>query len=182
MAIQNLKKEEINRKLLHLLALLIPGGVFYFPQIPGVPPRLAQYLLLFLLLGSLAVEQARLRFPSVQRIVHGCLGHMMRPEERYRMAGSTWIFASGFLCSLIFPDDITFMVMSIFIVGDGAAAIVGLSIGRTRIGRKSLEGSAACCAVALFVFLGRAGAVAGCPCGVAGNHRHGARSAEVRAF
>lgn len=60
------------------------------------------------------------------------------------------------LCSVIFWNypHISFMVLSMFILGDAIAAIVGLSIGRIKIGKKSLEGSLACFFLCMALFYG----------------------------
>ena len=149
-----LRKEEINRKLLHLLALLIPGGIFYIPMIPGAPPQLARNILAFLLVASILMEQARQRIPAVQKFVWKAVGMMMRPEEKSKTTGSTWIFASGFLCTTLFPNAVTCIIITTFILGDAVAAIIGLSMGKTRIGKKSLEGSVACFMMCMVLFLG----------------------------
>jgi dolichol kinase len=46
------------------------------------------------------------------------------------------------------------MVLSTFIWGDAVAALVGQSMGKIRIGSKSLEGSIACLVLCLVFFLG----------------------------
>ena len=43
------------------------------------------------------------------------------------------------------------MTLTLFILGDGAAALVGMSIGRIKIGKKTLEGSLACLIVSLMM-------------------------------
>jgi len=42
--------------------------------------------------------------------------------------------------------------LTLFIVGDAAAAIVGIRFGRIKIGKKSLEGSIACFIVCIVLF------------------------------
>jgi dolichol kinase len=45
-----------------------------------------------------------------------------------------------------------FFKIFLFILGDAMAALVGISIGRTKIGKKSLEGSLACFVTCLALF------------------------------
>jgi dolichol kinase len=148
-----LRKEEITRKLLHLFALLMPAGIFYLPRF-GVPDAVPIGILAFLVVGSVAVESLRFRIPAVQKVFRVCFGHMMRQEEDKKVTGSTYIIAAALLCSLIFINHkyISLMVLTIFILGDAIAAIVGLSIGRIKIGKKSLEGSLACFAMCMALF------------------------------
>jgi dolichol kinase len=50
------------------------------------------------------------------------------------------------LCSILFfsATYVSCMALSLFMIGDAAAALVGISMGRIKIGKKSLEGSLAC--------------------------------------
>jgi len=150
-----LRKEEIARKLLHLFALLMPAGIFYLPRF-GAPDAVPIGILAFLLAGSIAVESLRFRIPAVQKIFFVCFGRLLRQEETEKVTGSTYVIAAALLCSLIFINDkhkyISFIVLTIFILGDAIAAIVGLSVGRIKIGRKSLEGSLACFAMCMILF------------------------------
>jgi dolichol kinase len=125
----------------------------YFPKISGAPERLASMVLAVILTGSLVVEHIRFRVPALQRVFYSAVGSMLRSGEDRRLTGSTWIFASAFVCTLLFHREphITFMVVSMFILGDAVAALVGQSVGRIRIGHKSLEGSAACLLLCLLL-------------------------------
>ncbi len=150
-----LTKEEINRKLLHILSgCTIPMGVLYIPLIPGAPERLPMIILGVLLALSLVVEYVRFYVPAVQKLFYSLAGSMLRTEENKKFTGSTYIFASSFLCTLLFAEQsfISFMVLNVFILGDAVAAIVGLSIGRIKIGKKSLEGSIGCFVLCLLLF------------------------------
>jgi len=149
-----LTKEEVNRKLLHILSgSLIPAGIFYLPQIPGAPPRIAQIILGILLFLSMLVEIIRLKAPQIQKLFFSMAGSMLRSSEKKEFTGATYIFASAFLCSIIFFNEphISFIVISLFILGDAVAALVGISIGKIKIGKKSLEGSLACFLLSLLL-------------------------------
>ncbi|MDR2693733.1 MAG: hypothetical protein LBB74_05910 [Chitinispirillales bacterium] len=148
-----LRKEEIARKLLHLFALLMPAGIFYLPRF-GIPDAVPIGLLAFLVIGSVAVESLRFRLPAVQKLFFTCFGHLLRREEDKKVTGSTYVIAAALLCSLIFINHkhISFMVLTLFILGDAIAAIVGLSVGRIKIWNKSLEGSSACFAMCMLLF------------------------------
>ena len=151
-----LTKEEINRKLLHIIsACCIPAGILYLPEIPGAPEKLPMLIIGVLLALSIAVELIRFRMPAVQKLFYSVAGTMLRKEEDKKLTGSTYIFASSFLCAIIFDGQphISCMVLNLFILGDAAAAIVGISIGRIKIGKKSLEGFLACFILCLILFL-----------------------------
>ena len=55
-----LTKEEINRKLLHGLAVVLPVGIFYGPDLFNVSRVFACFLIGFLFATSLAIEIMRL--------------------------------------------------------------------------------------------------------------------------
>lgn len=150
-------KQELNRKLLHLLALLIPIGIFYIPKLTGIPNWIPALILFFLILASIILETLRFRYPAVQKLFFICFGSMLRKQEDKITTGSTYIIGAAFICSVLFCEapHISFMVLTLFILGDAAAALVGQSIGKIKIGSKSLEGSLACfllCVILFFVF------------------------------
>lgn len=150
-------KQELNRKLLHLLALLMPVGIFYIPKLTGLSNWIPAVILFFLALGSVILETLRFRYPAVQKFFFFCFGSMLRKEEDNITTGSTYIIGSAFICSILFREtpQISFMVLTLFILGDAAAALVGQSAGRIKLGNKSLEGSSACfivCLVLFFIF------------------------------
>lgn len=150
-----LRKEEITRKLLHLFALVMPVGIFYFPKW-SLPSYLPLTILSFVLVGSVIIENLRFKNPVIQKLFFQMFGSMLREEESSKTTGSTFVIGAAVLCGILFWKNphITFMVLSMFILGDAIAAIVGLSIGRIKIGKKSLEGSTACFILCMALFYG----------------------------
>jgi dolichol kinase len=148
-----LPKEEIARKLLHLFALLMPAGIYYIPQF-GLAWWVPTLILGILFVGSVIVEKVRMRNPLVQSLFYKFAGSMLRKEEKHNITGSTWVIGAAFICSIIFNNDpwIAFVVLFLFVLGDAVAALVGMSIGRIKIGKKSLEGSAACFTLCMIFF------------------------------
>jgi dolichol kinase len=140
-----LTKEEINRKLLHLFALAMPAGIFYLPKF-SISLTVPLGILASLLAGSILVEHLRFKFPAVQKIFFAMVGSMLREEESRKTTGSTYVIGAALLCGILFRNylHIAFMVLFLFILGDAVAALVGISMGRIKIGKKSLEGSTAC--------------------------------------
>lgn len=150
-----LTKEEINRKLLHIFSgTLIPAGIFYIPMLENYSSLTPVVVLLFLTLGSFSFEFLRFNNAAVQKLFASLGSGVLRSSEQKSMTGATYIFASAFICSIIFYQDpqISFIALSLFILGDAAAALVGIRFGRIKIGKKSLEGSAACFFLGLFLF------------------------------
>lgn len=150
-----LPKEEIARKLLHLFALLMPAGIYYIPLFTGIW-YIPTVILGILLVGSIIIEHLRQKHSEVQKVFYKCAGSMLRKEEQHMVTGSTWVIGSAFLCSILFRNSawVSCMVLSMFILGDAVAALVGMSIGRIKIGKKSLEGSFACFLLCMIMFYG----------------------------
>jgi len=146
--------QEITRKLLHIVALLMPACILYFPAE-------APLILGVLLVGMVAIEWLRFHKPAIQDRFLACFGIMLRREEDRIVTGATWIILSAFILSLLFRSQPRFAAMALvlFVLGDSAAALVGMTMGKIHIGRKTLEGSLACfftCLIlqyALFPFL-----------------------------
>jgi len=134
-----LKRNEILRKLLHLVALVIPFGILYLPRdiaIAVIVPVAAALLL---------VDLLRPRWDFLQQLFLKVAGRFLRSAEKKGITGSTSYFISGSICLLFFDAYIAYTAMSFMIVGDAAAAIVGMKFGRIRLASgKSLEGTAAC--------------------------------------
>ena len=161
-----LEREEVLRKVLHIFSgPLIAAGVFYLPRFAEktswVPAAIPSWVYPAALLGAtlavlLGVEALRTRFPGFQRLFKKWFGSMLREDEAQgrKATGATYIVASALLCSILFRDQpwISFMVLLTFIWGDGVAAIVGQTVGRIKIGEKTLEGTLACFALCLFLF------------------------------
>ena len=150
-----LTKEEINRKLLHILSgTMIPAGIFYFPMIEGANEWVPVVILIVLSIGSVILEYLRFNNEFIQNLFMSMGASMLRKNEDKAVTGATYIFASALICSVIFicTPSISFMVISLFILGDAVAAIIGISMGRIKIGRKSLEGSLACFVLSLLLF------------------------------
>jgi dolichol kinase len=142
---RHLSHEEITRKLLHLVALAMPLGIFYLPRW-SLPKSTMTIFLLALFAGSVIVEMSRFSSPNIQRVYFKFFGSMLRKEERFKITGSTWVICAAALCTILFPNAtyVSCMVLSLFVIGDTVAALVGISAGRIKIGKKSLEGSLAC--------------------------------------
>ncbi|MGA2507534.1 MAG: hypothetical protein ABSF80_08675 [Chitinispirillaceae bacterium] len=148
-----LSREEIRRKLLHLFALLMPISIFYAPRW-SFPFWLVPLLLFLIFVSSIIVETLRFKVPFIQKTVLSIFGSMMRKEEHSNVSGWTWVVGSAFLCSIVFNNwpYVSFIALTLFIIGDAMAALIGISIGRIKIGKKTLEGSLACFIVCILLF------------------------------
>ena len=136
---------EVGRKALHLLALVIPLGMWTLGR-----PRA---LLLLLPVAGLAVsaDVARAHSAAVNRWIRFLFGKLMRPEELpragtgVRLNGATCVLVGAALMALLFPMRLAAPVLAMTMLADAAAALVGRRLGRHPWGSVSatVEGSVA---------------------------------------
>lgn len=147
------------RHLFHLAAGSVP------PLLGLLLPRRAVLWFLGLVAALFVVADAtRLLVPSVNRRLISLFrpaGEAFKSGEAMQPIGSTYLVVASFLAYRFFPPPIATASLFFGSVGDALAAIVGERYGRTRIGKRSLEGSAAFLASSLAV--GSLLAVAGLP-------------------
>ncbi len=136
---------EVRRKALHLLSLIIPLGLLYLGS-----STVLQFLVP-ITAAAILIEVLRTRSDHVRSIVEKIFGSMMRPEELppvptpIRLNGATWVLLTATILISIFPAAVAAAAISIGLIGDAAAALVGRKFGRMKIGnsRKTFEGSLA---------------------------------------
>lgn len=128
---------EAGRKAIHIFALVMPIGLWF------VPLPYARLILFGFFLLLAAIDITRWTNTRLSHFLWQSLGSVLRPHERRRFSGGTYILAAGALCSLLFAKPVAVAVLICIIVGDTAAVFVGRSIGRIKIGHKTLEGSLA---------------------------------------
>ena len=147
--IGQLSKEEVNRKLLHIVAVVLPVLIFYVPIFFDISRLFIFGIILLLFIFSLLIEILRLKVFSFGNWFICSFGSMMRLNEQKELTGATFILGGSAICSLLSIDSedvavAAFLSLSLFIIGDAAAAIVGKAVGRIRIGTKTLEGAGGC--------------------------------------
>ncbi len=96
----------------------------------------------------LLVDFLRLRITSMKGIFIVLFGSLLRRKEFTSLTGGSYLMLASLTCMLIFGGSdsgrgVFIAAISFLALGDTAAAIVGLSVGRIRIFRKTLEGTLA---------------------------------------
>ena len=147
--IGRLTTEEVNRKLLHGLAVLLPICIFYCPAALGFDRLFMSFAIFSLLLFSVLIEILRLNSISFGKWFFAVFGSMLRKEEKIRLTGATYILGGSLICSIFslhsdFAAVASFLSLTLFILGDAAAALTGKAVGRIRVGEKTLEGAMGC--------------------------------------
>ena len=144
-----LSKEEINRKLLHGLAVILPLSIFYGPEITGQPKVFVSWVFVVMFFLFLSIEWMRLKVDYFHSLFCRYFGGMMREAEKRQLTGATYVVGGSSICSMIAlhshkSEAAVFLGLTLFILGDAVAALVGKAFGRIRVGQKTLEGSLGC--------------------------------------
>ena len=145
---QRVRRAEILRKMLHLVTLCLPFGILY---LPGDIAAMVFVSVAALMVGG---EILRQKWPFLQWLLYKLFGSFMRASERQQFTGATYYCVSAVICLFLFDVHIAFTVTAFMIVGDAAAALVGLHFGKIRIASgKSIEGMLACIAACMLFWL-----------------------------
>lgn len=132
---------EIQRKLIHLSSL-------WMPLLIATQSRTFSLtfftLLVLLMLGG---EWLRYRVPRCAELYRRYVGKLLRSHENggteKSFTGATYVVLAAFLCALLFPRWVAVTALSIMLVGDACASLVGRRWGRRMLAGKTLEGSLA---------------------------------------
>jgi dolichol kinase len=146
---------EVGRKTLHLLALIIPFGMWWLG-----PPQ-ALYVVGGLAGIAVTADVTRAYSVPFNEWIRWIFGPLMRAEElpeaggRVTFNGATCVLVGATLLALVFPMRVAVPVLTMTMLADAAAALVGRRLGRHPWGRLSatVEGSAAFVATGLLVVI-----------------------------
>lgn len=130
------------------MALLIP--VLYYP----LEHRLATVLMAGATFIFLVLDYARLHLNPFKSIFIVLFGTLLRRRELTSLTGGSYLMLASLICMVVFGGGafgttieqgkgVFIAAIGFLAVGDTIAALVGLSIGRIRIFRKTLEGTLA---------------------------------------
>jgi len=149
-------RQEVNRKLLHGLIIILPLSVFYGPYLFGLERDSLAFIAFLLFLVSSLVELLRLGNHSFGKWFYSAFGSMLRDEERKSLTGATYVAGATFLCAWLSTISEEFaacacLSLTLFILGDAAAALIGKSIGSIFIGKKTVEGAIGCFVLCIFL-------------------------------
>lgn len=128
-----------------MLALVVPAGIAWM-QMP-----LALWVAIPLALIAVTGDVLRARSDAFNGFIESTVGRMIRAEERPDQAGAiqingaTWILITAALLLLVLPVSVVVPALTVFLVADAAAALVGRRVGRLHWPRsaRTVEGSAA---------------------------------------
>jgi len=137
--------KELKRKTWHFSGLLVPAiylvGMKYtdwFTQNVGI------LILTVCTSAHFIFECFRLYHPKVNAFVERRFSNVLREREKTTFTGIFFFLLGSTITVILFSPPVAISAILFLIIGDFMAAVVGISFGRTRIGKKSLEGSVAC--------------------------------------
>jgi acyl phosphate:glycerol-3-phosphate acyltransferase len=136
--------KHLGRKLFHLLGGL---GLLSLYFLLGRNSAFLCYGALILIV--LAFETVRLTLPVWNRFLYTYFGSFIRKNEERKLTGTAPYILGVGLSLYAYSAPVASAAICFLAFGDVAATTVGERFGRTKIGDKSLEGSAAFVAAAL---------------------------------
>jgi dolichol kinase len=152
-------KAEVERKLIHLLSLLIPIIYsFVNDKVIGVSIMIP-IMLITLTINYFTNKEGKLRVLLLKMY-----GDMLREHETkpkwYMLNGASYVLIAATLCLAIFPINIFLVAFSVLVISDTCAALMGRKFGKKKLfGNKTIVGTLSFffsgSFVALFVVLTR---------------------------
>ena len=119
-------KNEVYRKLIHCASCLIPIIYIYTTK------EIFLSILLFSFFINLSInyyQNKNLKIPFLSNLFN----LVLRPYERSRLWGSTYMLLGFSLISIIFPKDFAIAGMLITSISDSLAAIIGMKYGQIKL-------------------------------------------------
>jgi dolichol kinase len=130
--------QEIARKKVHLICLIIPLGLILLPR------HVVLGVLLPITILYAGADLLRLVWGRLDSTFQKVAGSVLRSHEARHLTGATYLLTAAVTSILAFEKEIATLGLLFLILGDTAGAIIGRKFGRIRIFNKTLEGTAAC--------------------------------------
>lgn len=136
-------KKELLRKAIHLSSLWIPAAIYFMPKIVLIP------ILIIILTGNIILEYGNFKKYSWARKSFGVLffrtlRNKEMSRENFQFTGAIYVLTSAILCLCFFGKEVACIALTVMLICDSVAALVGRSIGKVKIYKnKTLEGTSA---------------------------------------
>ncbi len=144
-------RKEIFRKSIHLSSLWIPALIYFMH--PGI--SIIIFSVLFFIDGLLEYGNYQ-RWNWARNIFGRLFFKTLRQKETKRIyfqsSGSLYVLLAAIACTLLFSKPIAAISMTVMLISDTFAALIGKAFGTRKIYKnKSLEGTTAFFMSALFI-------------------------------
>lgn len=139
-------QQEIHRKLIHLSSLWIPAVIYFTPH------KIAIMIFAICVSGMLTGEVLRSQTSPISRLIKRLFQPMLRNKETgpgFHLSGASYTVIAALGATVFFPQAVAITVLTIMIISDAVAALIGRKWGKTPLLDKSIEGSTAFLASAL---------------------------------
>lgn len=150
-AVDKSYKKEILRKSIHLSSLWIPALIYI------AHPGISIMIFSFLFTADIILEYGNYkRWNWARRIFGRLFFKTLRQKETkhiyFQSSGSLYVLLAAIACTLLFSKPIAVIAMTVMLISDTFAALVGKAYGTRKIYKnKSMEGTLAFFMSALFI-------------------------------
>ena len=128
------------RRIFHAVNGVVIGLA---PVLLGATRVVTVTVLAMALATALAVDLIRLRYPSLNQRFFKAFKVLASPREAAGIASSTWYLVGAVLAYGLFPMPYASAAILVLGLADPAASVVGRVFGTRRLGKGSVEGTAA---------------------------------------
>lgn len=146
-------RQELSRKILHLITNSLVPIIYYFVDIPQMwmSELLGLAAILFVI-----IDLGRTRNIWIAKVFKKFFNPMMRSHELDgKLTGASYLLIGSFITVALFPKPIAVLALLFATFGDTFAALYGQRFGKIKIWNKTLEGSLAgllvCFIIAWFI-------------------------------
>jgi dolichol kinase len=146
-------KKELFRKAIHLSSLWIPAAIYFMPKFVLIP------ILLIILIGNVILEYGNFKkYPWARKsfgvLFFRTLRNKETSRENFQFTGAIYVLFSALLCLCLFGKEVATIALTVMLISDSAAALIGRSIGKVKIYKnKTLEGTLAFFCTAIVINL-----------------------------
>lgn len=133
-------RQEVYRKAIHLSSLWMPAALWL------LAPVHALIVLSVALIAMIMFELVRRRDNQLARLTNRMFAPTLRARELTdspHITGATFMLCGAVMSALLFPTDIAATALTVLMISDSVAALIGKRFGTHRIAGKTLEGCTA---------------------------------------
>lgn len=131
-------KRELGRKAIHIASSIFPISYWFFEK------RIFLPIIAILATAAVLIDYGRHKVPWIRTAFGAVFGKVLRENEHSGLTGGATVMIAQVMMIALFPKPIAIASLLTLSIGDSAAALVGLSVGRHKIYQsKTWEGTAA---------------------------------------